>query len=184
MTARGWDGLVAIGRVVKPQGRKGEVAVEPLSDRPDRFPSLRRAYLPGPGEGAREVAVTSAWPHKGRWVVKIEGVDSIDEAEALRDQELRIGEEELEALPAGSYYHHQLRGLEVRDARGSALGTVADILETGGEAPVLVVRGPHGRETLVPLAEEYLREVDLQGGRMVVDMPEETEVREAVRAED
>jgi 16S rRNA processing protein RimM len=172
--ARDWASLVAIGRVVKPQGRKGEVAVEPFSDRPGRFPSLRHAWVPAEKGAAREVSVTGCWAHKGRFVLKLEGVDSIDEAEALRGLELRIAEEELEALPEGSYYHHQLRGLRVEDGAGRLVGEVADILETGGEAPVLVVRGPEG-ETLVPLAESFVRVVDLPGGRMVVAVPEPAE---------
>jgi 16S rRNA processing protein RimM len=166
-----WSALVAIGRVVKPQGRKGEVAVEPLSDRPDRFPELRRAYVPGPGDEARAVMVTESWPHKGRFVLKLEGVDSIDQAEALRGLELRIPEEELAPLPEGSYYHHQLRGLRAVAADGQTVGMVEDILEAGGEAPVLVVKGARG-ETLVPLARHFIREVDLAGGRLVVTVPE------------
>ena len=166
-----WSALVAIGRVVKPQGRKGEVAVEPFSDRPERFPQLRRAYVAGPGEAVRAVEVTGCWPHKGRFVLKLEGVDSIDDAETLRGLELRIPEDELEALPEGSYYHHQLRGLRVEDEGGRAVGAVEDILEAGGEAPVLVVRGPRG-ETLVPLAADFIRQVDVAGGRLVVVMPE------------
>jgi 16S rRNA processing protein RimM len=166
-----WSALVAIGRVVKPQGRKGEVAVEPLSDRPDRFPELRRAYLPGAGDDARAVTVTGSWPHKGRVVLKLQGVDSIDQAEVLRGLELRIPEEELAPLPEGSYYHHQLRGLRAVDADGRAVGTVEDILEAGGEAPVLVLKGARG-ETLLPLARDFIREVDLAGGRVVVIVPE------------
>jgi 16S rRNA processing protein RimM len=171
MGGRPFADLVAIGRVVKPQGRKGEVLVEPLSDRPDRFPSLRAAYVPGPGGGSREVAVESCWPHKGRFVLKLEGVGSIDEAEQYRGLELRIGEEELAALPSGSYYHHQLKGLRVEDTEGRALGVAADLMETGGESPVLVVRGAGG-ELLIPLAESFVRRVDLEGGRMVVAVPE------------
>lgn len=167
MTVRVFDELVAIGVVVKPQGRKGEVAVEPFTDRPDRFPTLRQVYLPVPGGAARSIAVTHAWPHKGRYVVKLEGVDSITDAELLRGQELRIGEEELEALPAGSYYHHQLRGLRVEDEEGHELGTVRGVMDTTGEAPVLEVRGARG-EILVPLADAFVRQVDLAAGRIVV----------------
>lgn len=163
---KAFDQMVTIGRVVKPQGRRGEVLTESLSDRPDRFPSLRRAYVPGPGGSAREVIVTSCWPHKGRFVLKIEGVDSIDEAELFRGLELRLGEESLDPLPEGSFYHHQLRGLEVVHEEGEVLGTVADILVTGS-APVLVVRGGRG-EILIPLAERFVRQVDVAGGRMVV----------------
>lgn len=170
MAGRPFAELVAIGRVVKPQGRKGEVLVQPLSDRPDRFPALRAAYVPGAGGGSREVRVESCWPHKGRFVLKLEGVGSIDEAEAYRGLELRIGEEDLAALPPGSYYHHQLKGLRVVDPEGRGLGVAADLLETGA-SPVLVVRGPAG-ELLVPLAEDFVRRVDLEAGTMVVAVPE------------
>jgi 16S rRNA processing protein RimM len=166
-----WAELVSIGRVVKPQGRHGEVAVEPLTDRPGRFPELRRAYVPGPAGAVREVQVERCWPHKGRFVLKLHGVDSIDAAETLRGLELRIPEGELETLPDGSYYHHQLRGLRAEDDQGRVVGTVDEILEGSGEAPVLVVRGARG-ETLVPLARDFVRRVDLAEGRVVLVVPE------------
>lgn len=163
--------MVAIGLVVKPQGRKGEVLVQPLSDRPDRFPTLRAVYVPGEGGAARAMAVVDCWPHKDRFVLKLEGVDSIDDAEKFRGMDVRIPEGDLPALPRGSYYHHQLKGLAAFDEAGAALGTVHDILETGGEAPVLALRAG-GAETLIPLAEAFVREVDLERGRIVVVRPE------------
>ncbi len=171
MTPKPFADMVTIGRIVRPQGRKGEVVVEPLSDRPDRFPSLRRAFVAGEDGAARPVQVREAWPHKGRFVLKLDGVDSIDEAERYRGLDLRIPEEDLSALPQGSYYHHQLRGLRAEDAGGREIGRVAEVLETGGEAAVLVVWGPGG-ETLVPLADAFVRAVDLDGGRVVVQVPE------------
>jgi 16S rRNA processing protein RimM len=172
MAAGDYADMVTIGVVVKPQGRKGEVLVAPLSDRPDRFTSLRRVFVPAPGgAGARAVGVTDRWPHKGRMVLKLESVDSIDEAERYRGVELRIGEDELDALPAGSYYHYQLKGLKVEDPQGRPLGTVADVLVTGGDAPVLVLRGPRG-EVMIPMAEAFIRQVDLEGGRLVAVDPE------------
>ena len=169
--------MVTIGRIVRPQGRKGEVVVQPLSDRPDRFPSLRQAFVAGEAGSARPVQVRDAWPHKGRFVLKLEGVDSIDDAEGYRGLDLRIPEEDLSALPPGSYYHHQLRGLRVEDADGREVGRVADVMETGGEAAVLVVRGPDG-ETLIPLADAFVRDVDLAGGRVVVRVPELMDARD------
>lgn len=172
---RPWPEQVTIGRVMRPQGRKGELLVHVLSDRPDRFPALRRVLLPEPGGGTRVRNVVSTWPHKGQFVIKLEGVDSIDEAEAFRGLELRIDQDELAALPAGSYYHHQLLGLLVLDGSGRELGRVAELMETGG-ATVLVVRG-EGGETLVPLAEPFLRQVDLAAGRMVVEWAEAADAR-------
>lgn len=166
-----WTDMVAIGRIDRPQGRKGEVVVTPFSDRPDRFPSLERAFVPASDGEGRALEVTDRWPHKGRWVLKLRGVDSIDAAEALRGLELRVGEEELAPLPQGSYYHHQLRGLEVRDADGGqSLGVVRDVVETGG-VPVLAVETGSG-EMLIPLAQQYVREVDLAERCMRVRPPE------------
>jgi 16S rRNA processing protein RimM len=168
--------MITIGRVVKPQGRRGEVLTEPLTDRPDRFPSLRRAYVAGPSGEAREVRVSSCWPHKGRFVLKLEGVDSIDAAETLRGLDVRIAPEELQPLPDGSYYHHELVGLHAEDASGRALGRVAGVWETGAGAPVLILRGPSGEE-LVPLASDFVKTVDTAHGRIVVILPESVEAR-------
>jgi 16S rRNA processing protein RimM len=163
--------LVLVGRVVKPQGRRGEVAVLAFTDRPDRFPTLRRAFVPGPGGEPREVRVEGVFPHKGRYVLKLEGVDSIDAAEKLRGLELRIPEADLEELPEGSYYHHQLTGLAVVDERGEPMGTVEEIVETAADARILVVRGHEG-ETLLPFADAFVRSVDLEGRRLVAVRPE------------
>ena len=163
--------LVLVGRVVKPQGRHGELAVECLSDREDRFPGLQRVFLPDGQGRPRALRVLHAWPHKGRFVLKLEGIDSIDAAERLRGLELRIPEEELPPLPEGSYYHHQLAGLSVVDTAGQPVGVVEDVLETGAPARVLVVRG-EGGETLLPFAESFVRRVDLARGRLVVERPE------------
>jgi 16S rRNA processing protein RimM len=160
--------MVTIGRMVKPQGRKGEVLTESYSD---RLPSLRHAYISGPGGVAQEVRLTSCWPHKSRYVLKLEGVDSISDAERYRGLELRIPEDEVPALPEGSYYHYQLVGLRVRDEDGCALGVVERIWETGGEAPVLVVRGDAG-EVLIPLADTFVKRVDLDAGVLVGRAPE------------
>jgi 16S rRNA processing protein RimM len=162
--------LITIGLIAKPQGHRGEVAVEPYSDREDRFPNLRRAYVAGPGGIAREVVVSGCRPHMTRFVLKLDGVDSMDAAATLRGLELRIGAEELEALPEGSYYHHQLVGLQVFE-RDRPLGRVEKLLETGAGAPVLVVRGPQG-ETLLPLAAEFVENIDLAQGRMQVALHE------------
>ena len=166
-----WSEMVLVGRVVKPQGRHGEVAVEPFSDREDRFPKLRRAFVPAPDGEAREVRVERCFAHKHRFVLKLAGIDSIAEAETLRGAELRIAESELKALPEGSYYYHQLAGLHVDDEQGFTIGVVESVMETGADTRVLVVRTPEG-ETLLPFADAFVRSVDLARGRIVAARPE------------
>jgi len=166
-----FEDLITIGKIVKPQGRKGEVAVEVISDRPERFASLRRAFVPSEQGLAREVIVTRSWPHKGRFVLKLEGVDSIDEAEAYRGMEIRLAEDDLDPLPEGSYYHHQLKGLQVEDPEGRVLGVVRDVMTTAGDVANLVVQGTTG-EWLLPLAEAFVRHVDPAQGRIVAVRPE------------
>ncbi len=163
--------LVLVGRVVKPQGRRGELAVEVFSDREDRFPNLKRVFLPAAEGEAREAQVERSWAHKGRFVLKLQGVDSIEAAEGLRGLELRIPEDELEPLPEGCYWHHQLRGLRVQDGDGVTLGVVQDVLETGAEARVLVIGGA-GEELLLPFAVDFVGAVDLERGLLVVKRPE------------
>jgi 16S rRNA processing protein RimM len=165
-----FEDLVVIGRLVRPQGRRGEVLAEPLSDREGRFAGLKRVFVEAGGGASRETQVTSVWPHKGRWVLKLAGCDSIDEAERQRGLRLGLPEEELGPLPAGSFYHHQIRGLAVVGEGGEALGRVEDVWETGA-ALVLVVRDGRS-ERLVPFAAPFIRDVRLGEGRLVVRLLE------------
>lgn len=167
--------VVTIGRLIRPQGRKGELLVEPLSDRPERFASLRAALIETPDGGFERKAVTDSWPHQGRFVLKLEGVDSIDDAEKLRGRALGIDEAELQPLPQGSYYHHQLVGLRAQDRAGRALGSVERVLETGG-VPVLQIVSAAG-ELLLPLADSFVVDVDVEKGTLTAVVPETVEAR-------
>ncbi len=172
MAAPAFSDLMVIGRFARPQGRHGELVTEPLSDQPGRFSALDRVFVESPDGTAREERVTSAWPHKGRYVLKLAGVDSIEAAERLRGLRLALSEAQIPPLPAGSYYHHQLRGLRVFDEGGVELGLVVDLLETGAPL-ILVVRGGEGDvERLLPFAEPFIVAVEPEQGRVVVRLLE------------
>ena len=153
-------------RRLRPQGRKGEVLALPLSDQPDRFARLEHVSVEGKGGAPQRLRVTDCWPHKGRFVLKFDGVDSIDAAETLRGRELLIEEDALDPLPPGSYYHHQLRGLRVQDGAGRELGRVGGVLETGA-VPVLQIESA-GHELLLPLAEAFVTAVDVAKGTLTL----------------
>jgi len=161
------EGSVTIGVVLRPHALKGEVVVEPLTDNEDRFAHLDEVRVVRPSGSATVFRVASIFPHKGRLVIHFEGVSGIDEAEGLRGAELRIPIASLPHLPAGSYYHHELRGLDVRVESGASIGTVSDLWETGA-TPVLVIHDDRKRETLLPLVDAFIIEVNVKGGFMRV----------------
>lgn len=146
-----------IARILKPQGRRGEVAAEILTDFPDRLLELRRVWL-WDGENAREcAAVEQAWFHKTFVVFKFAGVDSISAAQALRGSEVQV--EESPALPAHTYFVSDLIGCRVVDlASGAELGRVRELVVTGG-TDLLSVRDVAGRELLIPFAQEICRRI-------------------------
>jgi 16S rRNA processing protein RimM len=168
--------LVAVGRIARAQGREGEVVVDPLTDFPERFGELDRVFLvdagvTGEAAEADSRRIESCRMHKGRPVLKLAGVSSIGDAEALRGKELRIHEGELLPLPEGSFYHFQLRGFSVSDRARGDIGVVEDVLSTGG-TDLLVVRDASGNEILVPFCEAIVRSVDLPRGRVDIEAPE------------
>ena len=167
-----WDDLVSIGRLARPWGRSGELIADVFSDRPDRFATLRSAWVRDASGSPRLLTIEGTRPHQGRALVRIRGVDSIEAADGYRGLELRIEEADLAPLPEGSYYHHQLRGLRVEEASGAVVGRVEDVFDAGA-GPVLVIGGDAG-ETLLPLVDSFVERVDVAGGRLVACLPETT----------
>lgn len=166
-----WTDLVSIGRVAKAQGRFGEVVVQPFTDAPERFETLERVFLEAESGEPVPRAVESMRLHKGRPVLKLEGVSDIGGAETLAGREIRVPASELEPLEDGSFYHYELLGLEVFDRVRGLVGVVEEVLTTGG-TDVLVVRGGGGDEALVPLCQEICRTIDLRAGRIELEAPE------------
>jgi len=177
---------VTVARVVRPHGRRGEVAAEILTDFPERLTRLKQAYLcdekrdtaHGRGSPAnaepmgRRVRVRSCWlshSRGGQAIFHFEGSDSISDAEKLVGLEVRIPLAERAPLPGGSYYVTDLIGCEVRE-KDAAVGLVRDVEFTGG-TPLLAVDSGNG-EVLIPLAEEICVNVDLAARRIDVVLPE------------
>ena len=165
--------FVAIARIVKPQGRRGEVAAEILTDFPSRFDSLRQVFLERRRQQPEPADVESARIHKGRIILKFAGIDSIDQANRLRSIHVLIRHEDRTALPAHHYYISDLVGCRVitEQEEYRELGTVTEVEATGG-ADLLHVRRSDGRDLLIPLAEAVCTRIDLEGRVILVDPPE------------
>jgi 16S rRNA processing protein RimM len=152
------------------QGRRGEVAVEPLSDVPGRFRVGLKLLALGKNEARRELQVEELWPHKNRLVLKFTGVDSISEAEALVGSELQVPWGERAQLEPGWTFVSDLVGCAVFD-HGREVGRVEDVRFGGGEAPLLMVKAG-SKEHQIPYAEVYLESVDLGRRQIRMLLPE------------
>lgn len=165
-----WPTLVTVGRIVRPHGIKGQVVIAPETD----FGATRfevGAALSALVDGrVRTFVVTSSREHDRRWVVGFEGVTTMNDAEALRDVELRVAPEELRPLAEGRYYVHDLAGCQVVTVAGANVGRV-DRVELGTGTPVLVIEGPRG-EVLVPLADAICTRVDVAAKVIEIDPPD------------
>lgn len=168
---------VTVARVVRPHGRRGEVACEILTDFPERLTRLASAELSNETRGTRKVKVRSCRISRsrgGQAIFHFEESDSISDAEKLVGLEVQIALADRGQLPRGSYYISDLIGCEARLVDGTAVGVVRDVQFTGeavAGTPVLEIESPDG-ELLVPLAEEICTEIDVTAKRIVITPPE------------
>lgn len=160
---------VAVGRVLRPHGVRGEVVVEVLSDVPARFKKGSR--LTGVREGSPPLPLTvaSGRVHKTGALVCFEGYEDRDRAGELRGLDLEIPRAEVPKARRGTYYQFELLGCLCRD-RGEELGRVVEVIEDGGGV-MLIVEG-EGRRIPVPFVKEFLRKVDVAHGRIDLELPE------------
>jgi 16S rRNA processing protein RimM len=163
---------VAVGRVLRPHGVRGEVVVEVLSDVPGRFQKGSR--IQGVREGAPPVTLTVAAGrvHKTGAVVRFEGIEDRDQAETLRGLDLEVPRAEVPKAPRGTYYQYELLGCLCRNVcrdGGEELGRVVEVVEDGGGV-MLIVEG-EGRRVPVPFVKEFLRRVDVAAGEIELALP-------------
>ena len=163
--------FITLARVVKTQGRHGEVAVEVHSDVPDRFAEgVKLLALEKSGEARRDLEVEGFWPHKGLLVLKFRGVDSMSDAEELIGCELQVPGTDRASLEHGWNYVSDLVGCVVLD-HGLEIGRIEDVQFGAGEAPLLIV-GSGGKRFDVPFAEAYLEAVDMALRQVRMNLPE------------
>jgi 16S rRNA processing protein RimM len=169
--------FVSVARILRPQGRRGEVAAKMLTDFPERFAALRRVFLEYSPGAAEPFELENAWPHKGRIILKLAGVNTISEAERLRGRTVLVPREERVKLPQGSYYLWELEGCRVmrtREGKEEEIGTVTGVERTGGVDLLRVEPREASRgEKLIPLAETICTRIDPAAKRIWIDPPED-----------
>jgi len=159
------DGYLAVGRITTAHSLKGEVRVELHTDFPERFVPGMTIYM---GEALTEYTVDYARPHKLQLLVKLEGVDTRNQAEALSREWLFIPETEVVDLEDDTYWVHDIIGLHVQTETGQALGVISEVLFTGANEVYVIKMVDSEREILVPAIADVVQQVDLEAKRMTV----------------
>ena len=170
---------VTLARILRPWGRRGEVAAEILTDFPQRLTEMREAWLAGERSAPRLGRIISCRIHLGQAIFYFEGVQTISDAEALRGLEVQVPLAERAPAGLGRYYVTDLIGCRVWEEGAAApLGAVQDVQRTGEESPgalpeawILVVATPAG-ELLIPLAAAICTSIDTAARRIEVRLPE------------
>ena len=162
------EDLVLVGRIARAHGNKGQVIVNPETDFPDE------RFQPGEvmvvGAAATLRTIRDVRYQHGRPILTFDGVESMEDAEALAGSELWIPSERREPLPPGTFYHHDLIGCEVHDSKAGVIGRVTAV-EGTLEMSRLVVEGPEV-EVLIPLVAEICTAIDTTAREISVSVPD------------
>lgn len=168
--------LTTIGKILAPFGVKGELKVYPYSDFLERCTLLRDVLVERQGIHEHH-RVTEARVHNNIWVIKLDDTNSREDAAMLTGSLLKIPTSDRLALPEGSYYLDDIVGLDAISVTGEKLGMVREVIKTGGNDVYVVKReksfAATGRNSdiLVPATRNVVKEINLQQGYMLLDLP-------------
>jgi 16S rRNA processing protein RimM len=164
-------GWIAVGRLWRTRGKRGELIGEIYSSQPGRAEKLKEVMLDLNGT-QRAAVIEQVWFHDGRPVFKFAGIDSISDAEPLQGADVLVPESERALPEEGEYSYADLIGSNVVRIGGEAVGIVEGV-EEFGSAPLLRVKSAaDGREILVPFARAICREIDVAAKIIRVELPE------------
>lgn len=157
-----------IGQIVNTFGIKGMVKIKPFTDDINRFDRLKKIYISNKN-GKKEYQIQEVKYHKSMVLMKLEGVDTPEQADLLRQSYLLVDRADEEPLEEGVYYIVDLLGLEVYTDDNKLLGKVDDIFNTGSN-DIYVVKDEMGKQILLPGIPDVLKNVDLEKGIITVHL--------------
>ena len=157
---------IEIGQIVNTNGLKGVVKVNPFTDDISKFEELKYIYIQLKSE-LKKVKIEQVRYNKNQVLLKLEGIDSIEEAEKYRNFYMKIERKSQEELGEDTYYIVDLIGINVYSENDEYLGTIEDVFPTGSN-DVYVVKDNLGKQILVPAIAEVVKEVELKNKKMVI----------------
>ena len=158
--------FLAVGRLRRPHGVRGEIRMDLLTDFPERLKPGVQLYI---GDDKNPLPLHSCRVHKGGLLVSFAGLADRDQIGELRNQLVFVQADDRPPLPEGDFYHHEMIGLRVIGETGADLGELVEILETGAN-DVLVVRPESGKDLLLPAIDEVIQAIDLPAGELRVKL--------------
>ena len=163
--------LVLYGKITRRHGLYGEVKVFAFGGRPETLSGVKKLYVEVPGgKEPREFTLSRIRIQKSVAIVKLDGVDTPEAADALKNLHVLVEKDDLQPPGEDEYYWSDLIGVRVRTSSGDDIGEVKDLIDSGGH-DILVVKGPE-REFLVPFARKFVTAVDLDGSTITVEAVE------------
>ena len=155
-----------VGVITSTHGVRGEVKVFPTTDDPARFKKLKQVIL-DTGKEDMELEITGVKFFKNMVILKFKGIDDMDTANKYRQKSLYVTRENAVKLEKNEYFIADLIGLAVSSEEGEDLGFINDVLQTGAN-DVYVIKKTGEEDLLVPAMKDCVKEVDIEGGKMVV----------------
>ena len=159
---------IEIGQIVNTNGLKGVVKVNPFTDDISKFEDLKYVYIQLKNE-LKKVKIEQVRYNKNQVLLKLEGIDSIEEAEKYRNFYLKTEKESQEDLGEDTYYIVDLIGLDVYSDKNEYLGKIEDVFPTGSN-DVYVVKDNLGKQILIPAIADVVKKVDLNNGKMIINL--------------
>lgn len=158
-----------IGQIVNTHGIKGEVKVYPLTDDMKRFSKLKEVYIESKGDMTK-YTVEAVKYQKNMVLLKLKGIDTMNDAEKLRQLYLKVGRWDAVRLPKDTFFICDIVDSEVFDIQGELLGKLTDVIQTGSN-DVYIVK-TEGADLLIPALKSVVKQIDITNKKIVVELPE------------
>jgi len=160
------ENLLLVGKVIRPHGLRGLLRIWSCSQSGESFLSGGTIFLKADPEVFHQLKVISVAPHKNIFLMELEGLNSLEEAEKFRGSEIFVRKADLAKKENNEYFWFELIGLKVFLDTNLYLGTLKEIIETGSNDIYVVRKGK--RELLVPAIHEVVKEIDLENKKMII----------------
>jgi 16S rRNA processing protein RimM len=166
-----WEDLVTIGKCIKPHGLRGEIRVKAITDFPERFEQTESVFAHQQKDPVRPLEIEGVRENHGGFLIKFAGVDSLAEAEKLRNHFLSVPDDELVKLEEDEYWHWELEGLAAFSPQGEQIGVLKEVVQSPAH-DLYLVETRDGQTHWVPAVHQYVPEIDVEQKRVVIVLPQ------------